>query len=213
MSDATATYGTNPPPGRRLEQVRARRHTKRVKRLRVLVPAVGVLLVAVLVVAAALPKLVPLSALSGLRLTADGLVMNTPRLSGHLGEGRRYEVVATRAVQSLVDPSRLSLEGLDADLDMGEGERVNIFGARAAYDTDTEVLELSDGVAIASSDGNEMRLAGATVYLKEGRVEGAGGIEITSPRGEIRAGAVNITGGGSLIRLTDGVSITINPIP
>jgi lipopolysaccharide export system protein LptC len=191
--------------------MRARRHTKRVKRLRVLVPAVGAALVAVLVAAAALPKLIPLPSLAGLSLTADGLVMHTPRLSGHLGEGRRYEVVATRAVQSLVDPSRLTLEGLDADLDMGEGQRVTIFGARAAYDTDTEVLELSDGVAIASSDGNEMRLPGATVFLREGRVEGEGGIEIISPRGLIRAGAVDITGGGSTIRLTDGVSIVIHP--
>lgn len=212
MSDIAASSGPPPQPGRRLEQIRARRHTRLVKRLRVIVPMAGTLLVAILVGAAALPKLLPLSALSGLRLTADGLVMNEPRLSGHLGEGRRYEVVATRAVQSLVDPSRLSLEGLDADLDMGEGQRATIFGARAAYDTDTEILQLSDGVAIASSDGSEMRLAGATVYLKEGRVEGDGGIEITSPRGRIRAGAVDITGGGSLIRLSGGVSITIHPM-
>lgn len=213
MTDAAASLDRAHARGRRLEQIRARRHTRRVKRLRVLVPAAGAVLVALLVGAAVLPKLLPLSALSGLRLTADGLVMNAPRLSGHLGEGRRYEVVATRAVQSLVDPSRLSLEGLDADLDMGRGQRVTIFGARAAYDTDTEILELSDGVAIASSDGNEMRLAGATVFLREGRVEGEGGIEITSPRGHIRAGAVDITGGGSLIRLSDGVSITIHPLP
>lgn len=213
MTDATVDIAAEGPSSRRLEQIRARRHSRRVRRLRVLVPATGALLVAVLVAAAVVPKLIPLAALSGLSITADGLVMNSPRLSGHLGEGRRYEVVAGRAVQSLVDPSRLSLEGLDADLDMGEGQRVTIHGAHAAYDTDTEILELSDGVSIASSDGNEMRLTGATVFLREGRVEGEGGIEISSPRGHIRAGRVDITGGGSLVRLSGGVSITIHPLP
>jgi len=208
--DTTFDIAAQRPPNRRIEQLRARRHSRRVRRLRVIVPASGAVLLAVLLAAAALPKLLPLS---GLSITADGLVMNSPRLSGHLGEGRRYEVVARRAVQSLIDPSRLSLEGLGADLDMGGGERVTIRGANAAYDTDTEILALSEGVEIASTDGNEMRLSGATVFLREGRVEGDGGIEITSPRGHIRAGRVDITGGGDLIRLTGGVSITIHPVP
>jgi lipopolysaccharide export system protein LptC len=211
MTDATASRGTKPPPGRLREQVRARRHTKRVKRLRVIVPAAGGLLVTILVAAAALPKFLPLSALAGLSLTADGLVMNAPRLSGHLGEGRRYEVVAERAVQSLLDPSRLSLENLHATLDAGRDERITIKGESAAYDTETEVLELSGGVAIDTTDGSAVRLPGATVHLKEGRVEGAGGIEITSPRGRVRAGRIAVEGGGDVIRLTGGVAITVQP--
>jgi lipopolysaccharide export system protein LptC len=213
MTHAATTVDAVAPPARHREQARALRHTRRVRLLRVVVPVAGTLLVAVLVTAAALPKLLPLSALSGVSLTADGLVMNEPRLSGHLGEGRRYEVVAARAVQSLVDPSRLSLEGLDANLEMDTGERVSIFGSHAAYDTETEILKLSDGVTIASSDGNEARLSAATVFLREGRVESDGGIEITSPRGHIRAGRIDITGGGDLIRFAGGVSITIHPAP
>jgi lipopolysaccharide export system protein LptC len=199
------------PAGRRREEVRARRHTRLVRRLRILMPVTGLLIVAGLMAAAVAPKLLPLSQLAGLSLTADGLVMHTPRLSGHLGEGRRYEVVAGRAVQSLLDPSRLSLEDLDARLEMGGGERVTIHGNRAAYDTDTEVLELTGGVRLDSTDGSAVRLPGAMVDLRKGRLEGAGGIEITSPRGHIRAGRIAVTDGGAVIRLTGGVSITVHP--
>ncbi|MCF3932300.1 LPS export ABC transporter periplasmic protein LptC [Acuticoccus sp. M5D2P5] len=212
MTDAAATY-----PGiadtRRIEQNRARRHTRRVKRLRVLLPIVSGIIVLGLAGAAIIPKLVPLSMLAGLSLTSDGLVMNEPRLSGHLGEGRRYEVVAERAVQSLLTPSRLSLEALNVNLDMGDGQTVNIHGDIAKYDTGTEILELSEGVSINSSDGNHAKLDNATVHLSEGRVEGEGGIDIDSPRGRIRAGRIDVTDGGGLIRFTGGVSITINPAP
>ena len=198
-------------PRRLREEARALRHTRRVKRLRILLPTLSALMVAALVVAAVLPKLVPLSALAGLSLTADGLVMNEPRLAGSLGEGRRYEVVAARAIQSLLSPANLSLEGLHASLDLGEDGAVTIDGQEAAYNTDTEILTLSQGVEIASTDGNRARLNDAVVFLKEGRVEGDGGVTITSPRGTIRAGAINITDGGSVIRLSGGVAITIHP--
>lgn len=192
------------------EESRAVRHTRRVKRMRVALPLVSAIIALGLVVAAVLPKLLPISALAGLSLTADGLVMNAPRLSGHLGEGRRYEVSAGRAVQSLFTPSRLSLDDLRAELDVESGAVV--IGATAAtYDTGTEVLDLSDGISLETSDGNTARLDAATVRLKEGRLEGDGAVSITSPRGTIRAGAIDIVDGGAIIRFTGGVRITIAP--
>ena len=199
------------PSHRAAEELRALANTRRVRRLRLALPLISAAIAIGLLGAAIVPKLSPLSALAGLSLTADGLVMNEPRLAGHLGGGRRYEVVADRAVQSLFRPSHLSLEGLAADLDMGEGQRVAIKGSEATYDTDTEVLTLSEGVSISSTDGNRARLSAATVYLGDGRVEGDGAIEITSPKGTIRAGSIDILDGGALIRMSGGVSILIRP--
>ncbi|MEM0906248.1 MAG: LPS export ABC transporter periplasmic protein LptC [Pseudomonadota bacterium] len=211
VRDAIGPYDDVRRSRRSVEQRRARRHTRTVKGLRVLLPAVSCVIALGLIGVAMLPKLFPISALAGLSLTADGLVMNTPRLAGHLGQGRRYEVVANRAVQSLLNPSKLSLEELHANLDMGDGQRITIDGNNAAYDTDTEILILDGGVQIESTDGNTVSLPGATVNLKEGIVTSDGAIEIQSPKGEIRAGAITVLGGGDLIRLTDGVSITIMP--
>ncbi|GAB5374009.1 MAG: hypothetical protein AcusKO_04710 [Acuticoccus sp.] len=196
---------------RQREQRRAVRHTRRVKRLRVALPVASAVIAVGLLGAAILPKLFPIAALAGLSLTADGLVMNEPRLAGHLGEGRRYEVVADRAVQSLLNPSRLSLEGLSADFDMGEGQRVTMAGHHAAYDTDTEILLVDGGLTINSTDGSTVSLKGARVDLAKRRVDSDGAIEIASPRGDIRAGALTVLDGGELMRMTDGVSITIHP--
>lgn len=199
------------PQPRLAERREAIRHSRRVKRLRVVVPALGAVFLAGLIGAAALPKLLPLSALAGLSLSADGLVMNSPSLSGHLGNGRRYEVGAERAVQSLINPSRLSLDGLLAELDLGDGERATINGAHAAFDTDTEVLTLEGGVALSTTSGNDIALTSATVSLKDGRFTSNEGIRIFSPKGEIVAQSIDITNSGDLIRLTGGVSIVIQP--
>jgi len=209
---AMAASSPLPTPRRALQQRRARRHTRRVKRLRILLPVASAAIAAGLLAAAVVPKLFPLAAFAGLSLTADGLVMNAPRLAGHLGEGRRYEVVADRAVQSLLNPSRLALEGLSADFDMGEGQRVTIAGHRARYDTDTEILEVDGGVTINSTDGSTVSLAGATVDIAQRRVDSEGAIEIASPKGDIRAGALTVLDGGALLRMTDGVSIVIHPM-
>ncbi|WP_226579233.1 LPS export ABC transporter periplasmic protein LptC [Acuticoccus sediminis] len=198
-------------PARRREEKRALANTRRVKRLRIVMPTLGFLIAAVLTVGAVLPKLFPIAALAGLSLTADGLVMNEPRLAGHLGGGRRYEVVASRAVQSLLTPSHLALEGLQANLDMGDGESVAMHSAGATYDTNTEVLNLADGVRINSTDGSKASLESATVFFQDGRMESEAGISINSPRGNIRAGRIDVLEGGDLIRFSDGVAITINP--
>lgn len=199
-----------PPAGRALEQARARRHTRRVKRLRVTLPLVALLGSLMLTGAAVLPKLFPLEALAGLSLTADGLVMNSPSLSGHLGEGRRYAVGADRAIQSIFTPSRLSLEGVSAYLDLGDDGTLTITGERAAYDTNTEVLT-AEGAVAQTSGGDVITLQSATLYLREERMSSDAPITIVSPKGEIRAGAIDITDSGALLRLTGGVSITIDP--
>jgi lipopolysaccharide export system protein LptC len=214
MTSASATLpfpaGTERDTKRAREERRAVRHSRRVRRLRIALPVVSGVIALGLVAAAMLPKLLPISALAGLSLTADGLVMNAPKLSGHLGEGRRYEVSAGRAIQSLLTPSRLSLEDLRAELDAESG-RVVIDASAANYDTVTEVLDLSDGIRVETSDGNTARLNAATVRLKDGRMEGDGAVTIDSPRGTISAGAIDIRDGGAIIRFTGGVRITVAP--
>ncbi len=199
------------PRTRHREERRASANTRRVKRLRIVVPLLGVLIAAVIAVGAVLPKLFPIAALAGLSLTADGLVMNEPRLAGHLGGGRRYEVIAARAIQSLLTPSHLAIEGLDAKLEMGDGERVSMHSDEATYDTGTEVLTLVDGIRIASTDGTKAAMERATVLFQEWRLHSEAGVSINSPRGDIRAGRIEVIDGGDLIRFSDGVAITIHP--
>lgn len=214
MTDAAITAQPSPlatRPSRRVrEEQRARANTRRVKRLRVLMPMMGLFIAAVLTVGAVLPKIFPIAALAGLSLTAEGLVMNEPHLAGHLGGGRRYEVAAQRAVQSLLTPSRLSLEGLQADLDMGD-DQVTMRSTAATFDTSTEILNLESGIRIASTDGSNAHLDEATVFFQDGRMESKAGITIDTVRGEIRAGRIDVLDGGDLIRFSEGVAITIHP--
>lgn len=190
---------------------RAARHSRRVRRLRLVVPLAGGILALGLLVLAAMPTILSVAGLEGVEITADGLVMNNPRLSGHLDADRRYSVEARRAVQSILDPSELKLEAIVAELEMAEDGWVRITGNRAFYDTDTEILELMGGVSINSSEGTEARLESASVFLKDGRVVSPEAVDIASPRGAIRAGRIDVEDSGEVIRMRGGVSITIDP--
>lgn len=187
------------------------RHSRRVRRMRIVVPAAAGVLALFLVGATLTPSLLSAIGLEGLELSKDGLVMNGPKLSGHLDGDRRYSVTAERAVQSLTDPSKLTLENIVADLDLGKDGWVKISGARARYDTSTEILRLTDGISVTSSEGHRARLSSAALFLKEGRFESAEPITISSPKGEISAGRLNVERDGDVIRMKGGVNVMINP--
>lgn len=202
----------DPAAGSRQSKWRqAERHSRRVRRMRIAAPLVAGALALFLVGATLTPSLLSAIGLEGLELSSDGLVMNAPKLSGHLEGGRRYAVTAERAVQSLLDPSQLTLENIVADLDLGEDGWVKISGARAHYDTGTEILRLTDGISVTSSEGHRADLSSAALFLKEGRFESAEPLTITSPKGEISAGRMNVERDGDVIRMRGGVNMMINP--
>lgn len=190
----------------------AARHSRRVRWLRVLVPGIACLISIVIAGAVILPNLFPGLGITGFSITMDGLVMNNPRLSGHLGGDRRYSVTAERAIQSLVNPSQLRLENILAEITLGADGWVKIRGREARYDTETEILNLEGGITLTSSKGYTAELASADIYLDEGRLESPEPLRMTSPRGVIDAGRIHVERDGDVIRMRGGVKVTIAPV-
>ncbi|AXS39147.1 LPS export ABC transporter periplasmic protein LptC [Breoghania sp. L-A4] len=189
----------------------ARRHSRRVRIMKMLLPAISGLLVLGVVGATALQSLLPGLDLGQIGLTGDGsIVMNNPKLSGHDGE-RSYQVSARRATQNLFTPKIIQLEEITARLKLSATEWAAITAAHGTYDSGAEQLALDDGIEIEWSRGYQATLSAATIDLKTGAILSDDSIDISSRHGHFRAGKIDVDQEGTTVRFSNGISMKLQP--
>ena len=93
----------------------ARRHSRLVRRLRILLPVTGTCLVLAFFVVTrlSLPEGLDLSA-ARLSVTPSAIIMERPHLKGFDKRNQEYSVVAERAVQAMGNPNVVRLEKIAA---------------------------------------------------------------------------------------------------
>jgi lipopolysaccharide export system protein LptC len=186
----------------------ASRHSRMVRSLKVVLPALAIVVAAALGVQAALYSYAPNLNLPAVLFSKDGLTMVEPRLSGRSND-RAYEVTAARAVQSLDDTKKVRLERVDGRVEMANGQWAKIESKRGLYNGGKETLRLEDGLTIVTSQGYRAATDAADLDLQSGRMTSAVPIRIEGPSGSINAGGVDITENGQTILFTGGVRMTI----
>jgi lipopolysaccharide export system protein LptC len=215
MIDAATTEPHRDDADRHAAARRARAvasgHSRTVRWLRILLPSAALLIVAGLAGAAFLPSLIgPGIDIGSVGVSTDGIVMANPRLSGREGD-RAYDVTAARAVQNLANPKLVELEGIVARITLPGENWIRLEAARGLYDSEAETLKLTEGITVASRDGEDATLASADIDLKTGAATSADPVAIDSPRGSIRAGGAVVGNDGGAIVFNNGVSLTITP--
>ena len=189
----------------------ADRHSRRVRILKVVLPAVGL---AVLALVGGLTW-VKMHFTVGVDVrnvlfSKDGLTMVEPRLSGRT-QGRTYDVSAARAFQSIADPKQVRMEVIDGRLDLSDGTSVKIDAAKGLYDGTRETLHLEGGITISASNGWRAEGPAADIDLVGGRITGHDGVRITGPSATLRAGSLDLTDNGHHALFTGDVRMTVRP--
>jgi len=188
----------------------ARRHSRLVKTLRFLFPALGALIFAGMIGLIVLFNLFSSLGAANVILTADGLVMDYPVLSGHDGE-KSYNVTARRAIQRLSDPRILDLEFIDADIVLGPDEKANVTAVKGIYNNAGETLRLYDGVQVDWSQGYEVEVSEVDIDMKSGALKTSEPVSIDSDKGRLLGGKMDYDQDKGVVRFTDGVKMTIAP--
>jgi len=191
----------------------ARRHTRVVKTLRVLLPLGGLAIVVVLFGTALLKSLSPLNSIGNIDVTSEGLVMNDPNLAGRLNDGRAYKVSAAKAVQSFSDTSRITLTDLMATLNVSDEQTVEVNGKGGVIDTDEEWMTLSDGIVLTTTDGYRAELSTARLDFKNGSMVSDDAVNIQSKTFDLLANSVDIQDEGKVVRFVGDVHMTIHGKP
>jgi lipopolysaccharide export system protein LptC len=207
-----------PPPasGGRGERLRAfqlaRRHSRLVRRLRILLPAAGALAVLVLAVVThfALPEEIDLS-VARLSVTPNSIIMDNPHLTGFDADDRHYSVQADRAIQALTSPNQVRLEVIQATVTMAGRGTAAITAAAGDYDNTGSTLRLHGGIAIDSSDGYRLRMNDADIDFSAGTMASANPVSIGYQDSRTVGDSLEITGSGELIVLEGGVRTLIMP--
>jgi lipopolysaccharide export system protein LptC len=189
----------------------ARRHSRRVRLLRVLLPVAGVAAVAGFFVLTrlGLPTALDLSA-ARLSITPNAVIMEHPNISGFDGEQREYSVVAARAIQPLANPDQVRLEAIEATITAGQGDTVVTAGS-GSYDHGARTLRLEGNIAVNSAEGYALRMTDADLDFVAGTMRSANAVTVIYADSETTAQRFLATDGGKHIRFEGGVRTTIIP--
>jgi lipopolysaccharide export system protein LptC len=189
---------------------RARRGSRRVGWLKVVLPALAVIGIGGYIAFYALmPKDIAVS-LSGLSLDTKSLTIDKPRFSGFTGTAQSYEISARRAIQDLANPKLVRLEEIEGTFGISGGK--GTLAAKAGvYDSAAQTLMLKDGVSVKTSKGIAVELGEATVDFTNKTLVSQAPITISAAEGAIRANGVRVGEGGKTVTFEKGVSVTYLP--
>ncbi|WP_209001863.1 LPS export ABC transporter periplasmic protein LptC [Stappia albiluteola] len=186
------------------------RHSRFVRLLKFAIPAIGMVILAGMGIAIAVSSYLSGLGLGAVSLTADGLVMDRPELSGHDGE-RSYRVAATRAIQRISDPRIIDLENIVAELQLDAEQKVAIKAVAGTYQSQQETLELRGGIDVSTSQGHTARFDRLDIDLKGGRIETDDAVSIATPHGTLRAARMRFNQDEGTLSFTDGISMSLRP--
>ncbi len=210
-----AALGTEPDSGllerREREFRKARRHSRRVRWLKIGLPVVASAIVLAGLVVTWLARAVPGDLAFASTSIQDGrLVMSDPRMSGVDGRNRPYSMLAERAIQTL-GGTGVDLEGVRANLTVDDTTKAQLHAAKGRFDTRTEVLRLYDDITVETTSGIRISLRSADVSLENGSLDGKGPVEISTPNQRLEAGNVVISNRGGTVSFRDRVKLTLLP--
>jgi lipopolysaccharide export system protein LptC len=139
-------------------------------------------------------------------VSGDRLMMELPRLTGFNKNRDAYNVTAKSASQRLTAPGLIDLTHLEAVISMADKTTATLTAASGRFDSSKEFLNLNENVRVASTKGYSADLSSASVDFKTGTVKSEEPVKVSVASGEVRAGALMVKSGGSVITFSNGVS-------
>ena len=191
----------------------ARRHSRRVRWLRVGVPASLALVLFGVVAANYLPSgtLRLPGELAKLVIKGTKITMEQPRLNGYTNDGRPYEFTAHAAAQDITKPDLMELQQLYAKMQTADKHTVEVSARIGLYNMKTEILKLNDDIVLTSSTGYEGCLSEAVIDVRKGNVVSDKPVAVKLLNGVLNAQRLEVVDNGDEIRFEGGVTMTLRP--
>lgn len=192
---------------------RAMRHSRRVRRLRVLIPVLIATLLAGIVLVRWLDPLRVLARLpastKGLVISGTKIKMEAPRLSGYTSDSRWYELTAESAAQDIMKPNVIELNNVRAKLQTPDKSTIDITAIDGVFDRSNGMLTLDHEIKLSSDNGLHIRLDGAVINTATSEIVSSKPVEVKTQQVTIRADRIEVTGGGELVSFIGGVVVSL----
>lgn len=189
----------------------AARESRRVRRLRLMLPAIGALLCVIVIAATVITRISISLSIGDLKITTEGLAMDAPHLSGSDGKGRTYAVSAESAVQDLGDTRIIRLKGIEASVTQADGSRARLLADSGIYDSAAQTVVLKENIRLSNSDGSGGALERAEINLSTGSLTSDSPVAFSSRLGEISAEKMGVEKKAGTVTFSGGVRMTVDP--
>lgn len=201
------------PHGNRRRFARAASHSRRVRLLRWLVPAIAVVAFVGVASVMAISRIVLPGIDVDLASSAivDGkLVIADPRLDGFTPDERAYSVSARSATQEIgADP--LTLQELRADVELEDGSTAYLSAETGVFNPVDNSLVLGERALLETTGGIRAVFSDAEVDLASGSMVVRDTVEIEQPGTRIIADRLIVEDNGNRLVFENNVYVVIEP--
>ena len=192
--------------------VRAERHSRRVRWLKVLLPGLAVAGIVGFVGWSYLSvPSVEGVAVQGAAVSDGKLVMANPKLDGFTKENLPYTMTAARAIQDLKNTSVIRLEDIDANVPVSAENTAKIVAAGGVFDNSANTLVIDTPVTVTTTDGMTANLLSARVDIASGQMSSGDPVEIIRDGSRLEADTMHVTENGKVIVFERQVRMEIDP--
>lgn len=212
-ADAAASKGA-PETARSRDAAffRARRHSRRVRVLKFVLPLVALLIAAVFVGYSILSSSGVVNVDIGLPTVEDGnLVMSNPKLDGFNADDQPYKMTAARATQAIGGGSEIRLEKISAEVPIDAKTKASIEAATGTYDQQRNRLDIDSPLTLTTTSGIVARLQSADVDINTNEISTADPVDVDMKGTHIAAESLVTRKGGDVFVFKDRVRVTIEP--
>jgi len=196
---------------------RTARHTRRVRLLRWLLPAIVVIGAGAYLLSVSIPDIDLPIEFDSVTIDGEGVVIERPQLADYQADGEPYTLSAARAIQRNDNPNQLILEEVVAEYVLDNGARAEFFAPAGEYNSSTTLMALSGGVEMSIGDSVTLSLETVTVDVPNGTIStdrpfrlAAGNLLLTGNDLMMTDSDLTIGGGVHTEIGADGVSV---PLP
>lgn len=194
---------------------RAQKHSRRVRFLKIFLPAAGLALAAVFswfTFFAAPSNKAAITINSGAEEgRSNRLVMTAPKVEGYTKDNRPYALKAEKAIQDPEKSGIIELQNIAGTVPLGSRGAAQVAAAGAFFDNVNGRLRFDRPLTLRAEDGASARLLSADVNMQSGQLSTDDPVEIKSATQNLTASSMRVTESGRVIRFGGRVHIVVIP--
>jgi lipopolysaccharide export system protein LptC len=185
----------------------ARRHSRRVRLLRLAVPLSMIALVGVFLLWTwfnPMRLLMKVPDIGGdLVVSGTKITMQQPRITGFTRDSRPYEFTARAAAQDLTRPDVVELHDLHGSFRLHDNSTSEVTAEGGVYNSKKEVLELGKNTVVTSSSGYKILLDNAVIDVRSATLVTDEPVQVEMKQGKLDARRMEVRESGNVLQFDD----------
>jgi lipopolysaccharide export system protein LptC len=203
------TFQARPAAGERVDAYTAAlAHSRRVRRLRFLLPVAALAISAVFITVSFVRTYLPENlTVQSARIENGKIVMESPAIAGRNDKGISYSLNATRALQDLADPNMITLENVKAAMPLNADVMARVTAEGGIFDRSADKLNMTAPFQVNLSNGITANFKSAHLDVPKSIMESSDPVEIRTTDASIVAQSMKISDNGRTITFVGQVQV------